>query len=264
MNFSFILGILIGAGSIFWAIFMDSSSLKVFLNIHAIVIVFACTLGVAITCFGVKHVFSIFMIVVKIITGHNKRVRLRTIGEILSVVKQKRDGKAISEIIPNVSHPFFIDSLTVLERDLLSAEEMKGVMFKRIQSQHRSYEEDYKTFKIISRFPPAFGLIGATLGMINLLQGLGGANAFDNIGPAMSSALTATFWGLILANIFLIPIGENLEISSDEDIKLRQIIADGVMMIFDKDHPLLVQEKLKSHLAPSEYKVFDEICKRDS
>src|SRR5690606_41072128 len=65
------------------------------------------------------------------------------------------------------------------------------------------------------------GLIGATMGMIALLQGLGSPDAITKLGPSMSVALTATFWGLVLANLFLIPLGENLSMSDRKSTRLN-------------------------------------------
>jgi len=106
--------------------------------------------------------------------------------------------------------------------------------------------------KIIGKFPPAFGLVGTTLGMITLLQGLGSTDAFQKIGPSMSVALVATFYGLVLANFFIIPVGENLYNAAEDDLTIREIIAHGVMLIREKEHPLIVAEYLKSYLSPEQ------------
>jgi chemotaxis protein MotA len=121
-----------------------------------------------------------------------------------------------------------------------------------VELQNEKYKREGFTFKIIGKFPPAFGLVGTTLGMIVLLQGLGSPDAFDRIGPAMSIALVATFYGLIFANVFLIPIGENLTRASEDDLLMRRIVVDGVRLLKEQKHPLLVEEYLKSYLAPSE------------
>jgi chemotaxis protein MotA len=66
----------------------------------------------------------------------------------------------------------------------------------------------------------------------------------------MSVALVATFYGLILANVFIIPVGENLAHAAEDDLTIRKVIAHGVMLIRDKKHPLKVAEYLKSYLSP--------------
>ncbi|MBO9666357.1 MAG: MotA/TolQ/ExbB proton channel family protein, partial [Bdellovibrio sp.] len=101
-------------------------------------------------------------------------------------------------------------------------------------------------------FPPAFGLLGATLGMISLLQTLGEPGAQDRIGPAMATALVATFYGLLTANLVLIPIAEKLSSVSQADMTLREIIKEGVLLVHEKKHPIFIREYLRSFLPPAQ------------
>ena len=107
-------------------------------------------------------------------------------------------------------------------------------------------------FKVLSKLPPAFGLLGAVLGMVALMQALGGEDAFATIGPAMASAMVATFYGIAFANFILIPIGENLSLSSNQDLVIRKMILEGIKIIRNKEHPIVIEEELKSFLLPSE------------
>ncbi|MDO9183998.1 MAG: MotA/TolQ/ExbB proton channel family protein, partial [Bacteriovorax sp.] len=148
--------------------------------------------------------------------------------------------------------PFLKEGLELFLDGSLSKDEMVEVLEKRIEIQNGRYRREGNTFKVIGRFPPAFGLIGATLGMIGLLQGLGAPNAFEQLGPAMSVALTSTFWGLVLANVVLLPLGENLYLAAEEDLIIREMVLCGVLLLREKKHPLLVQENLNSYLPPRE------------
>lgn len=104
----------------------------------------------------------------------------------------------------------------------------------------------------IARFPPAFGLLGATLGMISLLQTLGEPGAQDRIGPAMATALVATFYGLVCANLIFLPIAEKLGAVAATDRNIRAIIKEGLVMIVEKRHPTFIAEYLQSFLPPAD------------
>ena len=84
--------------------------------------------------------------------------------------------------------------------------------------------------------------------MMSLLQTLGEPGAQDRIGPAMATALVATFYGLVFANLIFIPISEKIHEVANEDAVMRQLIKEGVMMIQEKRHPLMISEYLKSFL----------------
>jgi chemotaxis protein MotA len=84
--------------------------------------------------------------------------------------------------------------------------------------------------------------------MISLLQTLGEPGSQDRIGPAMATALVATFYGLVFANLLFIPISEKIHEVAAQDAVMRQLIKEGVMMIQEKRHPLMISEYLKSFL----------------
>lgn len=116
---------------------------------------------------------------------------------------------------------------------------------------HR-HEEDADIFKALAKFPPAFGLLGAVIGMISLMQNLGGADAMQKVGPSMAIALVATMYGIAVANFIFLPIGENLAKANRMDSIIRHMVIDGFKLIRQKKHPLVVEESIKSYLLPSE------------
>ena len=49
------------------------------------------------------------------------------------------------------------------------------------------------------------------MGMVVLLSGLGGKDAMKTMGPAMAVCLITTLYGVIIANVLIVPISENIE-----------------------------------------------------
>ena len=88
------------------------------------------------------------------------------------------------------------------------------------------------------------------MGMVSLMQGLGSPDSFRQIGPSMAMALVATLYGIGFANFVFIPLGENLSKLNKEDFLNRSIVIDGVRLIREKEHPMIVEENLKSYLLP--------------
>ncbi|HRO67999.1 MAG TPA: hypothetical protein PL182_10580, partial [Pseudobdellovibrionaceae bacterium] len=60
----------------------------------------------------------------------------------------------------------------------------------------------------------------------------------------------ATFYGLLTANLVLLPIAEKLAAVSSSDAVMRAIIKEGVLMMAEKRHPTFIMEYLQSFLAP--------------
>lgn len=112
--------------------------------------------------------------------------------------------------------------------------------------------EDARKFKSLGKYPPAMGLLGAVLGMISLLQGVGAADAAKTVGVSMSVALVATLYGIAFSNLFVLPIGENLVEATREVHFKNQIIKEGILLIAKKTNPIVLTEELNAFLLPRE------------
>jgi chemotaxis protein MotA len=254
MNLSVPFGLVMGFAVMTWAALTEIKNSSVFLSAHAAAIVIGGTLAAGLICMPFSRFVSIFKIYMRLISGKSRDETMDTINEIVQLAISLNDGKPLEAELASVKNPFLKESLELLEKGGLSNHELEDVLDKRVEFQNERYKRDGIAIKTIGKFPPAFGLVGTTMGMISLLQGLGEADAFDRLGPSMSIALVATFYGLIMANVLLIPFGENLGTASEEDLIRRRMIVEGVILLREKKHPLLVEEYLKSYITPTDRK----------
>jgi chemotaxis protein MotA len=105
-------------------------------------------------------------------------------------------------------------------------------------------------FRTIGRFPPAFGLLATTLGMIGVLQRIGSPDSQKLIGPAMSVGLIGTLYGIGMANLIFLPIAENLTERTQEEVALRKLIIEGAVLLKQQVNPVSMRESLNSFLLP--------------
>jgi len=252
MNISAPLGFILGFAIVAFSVTSGMKSAAIFINPHAAIMVLGGTLAASLICFPLGHFFSLIKVYVRAMLGQTKQERLRVINEIVTIARNQNAGQPLGGLLAGVSNAFLKESLALVESGGLSDMELEEVLDKRIEMQNEKYKREGATYKVIGKFPPAFGLVGTSLGMISLLQGLGEPDAFERLGPSMSIALIATFYGLILANVFIIPMGEHLVSLSEDDLIMRRIVVDGVRLIKDRKHPLLVEEFLKSYIPPAE------------
>jgi chemotaxis protein MotA len=73
----------------------------------------------------------------------------------------------------------------------------------------------------------------------------------------MGLALLTTFYGLILANLLFIPLGGKLKRRSDEEIMMKEFMIEGIICLHNRDHPLIVREKLNTFVPSNERKAED-------
>lgn len=251
MNFAGLLGILSGL-SVLYFVITGAKSPVIFADKHGAIIVIGGTVAVAFLSFRSSRLIMAIKIVFRKLFGNIRNNYLEQIRIIVETADLYRlNPKATVEKISSSAHPFFRDGIRYMIEFGFSAVEIDEIMTNSLKGKKMRDDQEIKVWHTISRFPPAFGLLGATVGMISLLQTLGEPNAQDNIGPAMATALVATFYGLVVANLVLIPISENLAEVSDGDMVLRKIIKEGILLIQEKRHPLYIEEYLKSFLAPA-------------
>jgi chemotaxis protein MotA len=255
MNLSSLVGFLASFGVFGLALFSSGRDYSIFLDGHAILIVLGGTVAASCVCFSLPRVLGLLKVFVKRMLGHNKKDFMAIISEVVELSQASRKGRQAFESATNeLKDPFLQDAAQILffmEADI-DHEDLRSLLEIRAETHYERYLAEADVFRVMSRFPPAFGLMGTTLGMIALLQALGNPNAKNLIGPAMSIALVATLYGIFLSNFIFIPIAENLTQQTKEDLVARRIVVEGILLIAKDKPSLFVEEKIKSFLLPSE------------
>lgn len=146
-------------------------------------------------------------------------------------------------------NPFLRDGIDLMLAGF-SKEDLLYIMQERIM-RDREREESYGALlRTISKYPPAFGLVGTVLGLVSVMRAVSQGADASMIGLQMALALVATLYGLILTNFVLVPMSENLFNKSHLNMNHRELMLEGMMMIYDKRSPMVTQEMLNSFLPP--------------
>jgi chemotaxis protein MotA len=234
---------------------MTSNDVTIFLDGHAALIVVGGTLSASFICFSFGRVFGMVKVFWRRMLGKSKRDYLGLVQEIVALSTEARKGRSqLEAFVPKVRDNFLRDAAGVLswaEADV-PTERLRTLLETRAETHIERYLEEAQIFKSMAKFPPAFGLMGTTLGMIVLLRSLGSADSKNLIGPAMAVALVATLYGIVLANFIFTPIAENLTKQSKEDLVARRMVIEGVMLIAADMPTRFIEEQVLSFLLPSE------------
>ena len=92
-------------------------------------------------------------------------------------------------------------------------------------------------------------MIGTLIGLINMLKALDDPSA---IGPAMAVALITTLYGSLLANWICAPVASKLKKKNADEMLVKEIEIEGLLSIQAGENPRVIEEKLKSFLAPAD------------
>ncbi len=259
MNKAGLIGLITALGIITFAILDTAKNPAIFMDVHGIVLVLGGTITVALLSFNFKKLFSAAKIIVRKTLGREKDDYQGLVGLMVTLSETYRaNPKNLKASVPDSAHPFLKDAVTLVSDYGFSAEELDEILSNSLKGKIKRDEEENRVWHTVARFPPAFGLLGATLGMIALLQTLGEPGAQDRIGPAMATALVATFYGLIFANLIFLPIAEKLAAVAMADKNVRLLIKSGIVMMVEGRHPTFIAEFLQSYLSPSQRGLTDK------
>lgn len=125
--------------------------------------------------------------------------------------------------------------------------QMRAILETDLANVAERHRAGAAIFETMGAYAPSFGLIGAVIGLVQMLRRMEGGS----VGPMMSAALVTFLYGLLLANLVFLPIAGKLKARHAREILAKEMVIEGVVAIHAGDTPGLVEEKLSSYLAPS-------------
>ena len=252
MNILSIISFIIAAVVLYFGLYLSSPKMHLYLDYPSMFIVVGGSIAATAISFHLNKMFNLLKIFFRRFLKGKKVEYRKTVQELIIAIDQQKNGKPVTEIIKNCKDEFFLEGLQLLQDELLKPDEIIDILAERNDNLAESYMHETSKMKSVSKFPPAFGMIGTTIGMIVLLDGLGAKDAMKTIGPAMGVCLITTLYGAVLANLVLIPISENLNESTQELHLKNRIVIEAVRLFINNANPVLAAEKLNSFLIPSE------------
>lgn len=166
----------------------------------------------------------------------------------LSNVARKEGLLALEETAGNLDNEFMKKGI-LLVVDGTEPDLVRSIMETELANADMRHKKHIGFWQALGAAGPAWGMIGTLIGLINMLKNL---NDPSSVGPAMAVALVTTFYGSILANWICTPVASKLSANNDVEMYSMEIIIEGILSIQAGENPRVIEEKLKSFLAPKE------------
>lgn len=166
----------------------------------------------------------------------------------LSNVARKEGLLALEEAASNLEDEFLKKGV-MLVVDGTDPELVRGILetdLTCIETRHGTVIGFWTKW---AELGPAWGMIGTLIGLINMLKNL---SDVSTVGPNMAVALVTTFYGSVIANWLCGPTAAKLKVNSENEIMMKEIIVEGLLSIQAGENPRVIEEKLKSFLAPKQ------------
>lgn len=243
------IGLVLAVGLVIFGILQGEAGLSIFYDLASIAITVGGSFAAVLITFSSDDIKNMLKIIKMSFTSHNiYKVDLVDQFKELSRKVRKDGVLSIEQEVTEIEDDFLRRGLELVI-DGLEPETIKEILELEMLEIESRYNKGSKIFKVWGTYAPAFGMIGTLIGLIQMLVDMGSP---DDIASGMSVALITTFYGALLANIVLNPIGFNIQNKGQKEIDYREMMLSGIMGIQDGESTRVIEEKLVTFLTSEE------------
>jgi len=246
MDTSSLLGVVLALAGILAGLLLEGGHIGQILQPTAAMIVFGGTLGavmlqypLAVVVAAARRLLRAFFY--REMSGEETVQRLIHFAN-----KARRNGiVSLDQDLQTIEDPFLRQAL-MLAVDGTEPAELRKIMDLQIENHFELEEKLPAVFESAGGFSPTIGIIGAVLGLIQVMQHL---DHMDEVGRGIAVAFVATIYGVAAANIFFLPVAGKLRLRIREEQLMKQMTLEGVISILEGMNPHMIEVKLEGFLS---------------
>lgn len=246
MDITSIIGIIIGISAILAAQAVESNSMATIIQPSAALVVIGGTFGAICLNFPFSAIVTAFKSIKKVFV-YEKDDPFSLVAQIVEISRISRQNGilALQEIVPDIENNFFRRGLQ-LAIDTNNPQLLYDILTTEISLEEEHGVTSARIFEAIGGFTPTFGIVGAVLGLI---QVMGNLQDPSQLGHGIATAFVATLYGVGLANLIFLPMAGKLKLRLREEIILKEMIIQGIISIQLGENPSIIEEKLLTFLS---------------
>ena len=242
-------GIVLAVGGILAGLLLEGGNLGQIIQPTAAIIVFGGTIGAVMLQFplpvllqSVRRLASVFV--------SQRQSPENTIQRLVKFAqKARREGiVSLDSDLNEIEDPFLKKSL-MLAVDGTEPDELRKIMELELNNQAEYEEQVPQVFESAGGFAPTIGIIGAVLGLIQVMQHL---DKIDEVGRGIAVAFVATIYGVGSANLLYLPVSGKMKLRIREEQITREMTLEGVASILEGMNPHMLETKLLGFLVNAE------------
>jgi chemotaxis protein MotA len=238
-----ILGIIVAFGGIIGGLVLEGGKISDVTQITAAIVVLGGTLGAVM----VTSPLSALIGAVASLKGVFLEESIQTsaaVEEIIRYATKARKNSIISleEDVDRIEDPFLRKALS-LAVDGTDLTELRSMMELDLTQSEKHAELSAKVFESAGGYSPTVGIIGAVMGLIQVMKHL---ENIDEVGRGIAISFVATVYGVAIANLFFLPAANKIKARIHEEVSAKELMLEGVISIVEGMNPKLIRVKLEA------------------
>jgi len=234
-------GVLLAIAGIVAGLLMEGGNLGQILQPTAALIVFGGTMGAVLLQFPLTTVTAAFRRMAHVFAAPRKHNDELIKLLIAFANKARRNGVvSLDADLQTIQDPF-LKQTVMLAVDGTEPSDLRKIMQVSLDSTTEGEERLPSVFESAGGFSPTIGILGAVLGLIQVMQHL---DNIQEVGRGIAVAFVATIYGVGIANLFFLPMAGKMRIRVREDYLRREMMLEGVISILEGMNPRMLEVKL--------------------
>lgn len=103
-----------------------------------------------------------------------------------------------------------------------------------------------KVYEAMGGYSPTIGIIGAVVGLIQVMQNLSNP---ELLGAGIATAFVATIYGVGFANLFFLPVSNKLKLQAYALVQSKEMMLEGITAIAEGENPRNIELKLSGYIS---------------
>ncbi|HWE86518.1 MAG TPA: flagellar motor protein [Terracidiphilus sp.] len=241
MDKSSFAGVILALAGILAGLLMEGGHLSQILQPTAALIVFGGTMGAVLLQFPLATVTSAFGRIGRLFTAPRKHDDQLIRQLIAFAQKARRNGVvSLDADLQTIQDPFLRQAV-MLAVDGTEPNDLRSIMQVSLDTSTESEERLPAVFESAGGFSPTIGILGAVLGLIQVMQHL---DNISEVGKGIAVAFVATIYGVGIANLFFLPIAGKMRLRLRDEVQRREMMLEAVISILEGMNPRMLEVKL--------------------
>lgn len=245
MDIFAVIGMFLGIGLILLGQAMEGGNIGQLLQITAAFIVLGGTTGAIVLSFPMPVIISAIKMLHDVFMPPKSdyEALITEIGGFAQ--KARKEGIiALEKEAPNASDSLLTLGLGAVA-DGTDPTLVREMLENQIEQLENKVNSAAKVFESFGGYSPTLGIIGAVMGLIQVMQNLSDPS---KLGAGIAVAFVATIYGLFAANLVMIPLGTRIKFIYQGVYLYKNMILEGVLSIQAGESPILIERKLRSFI----------------